>query len=72
MGIRTTESDPRVALYDSVSGFAFGPTFDTGEEAERFLRWYRNSYLDDLRTLTHKELAMYFIEWSEKSVVSNE
>lgn len=50
MGVRTTASDPKVALYDSVNDEAFGPVFDTEEEADLFLTWYQGKY-GDPRTL---------------------
>ena len=65
MGIRTTESDPKVALYDSVSGFAFGPTFDTSEEAENFLEWSRDRS-PDLRTLTDPEISKLHSLWFDE------
>jgi hypothetical protein len=38
MGVRVT--DPaNIALYDSVTGWAFGTTFPSAEHAEDFLRW---------------------------------
>jgi len=58
MGIRTTDSDPVTALYDSVSGFAFGPTFEDSEHAEAFLAWYAAwpySNDRDLRTLNDEQ-----------------
>ena len=36
MGVRITDLET-VALYDSVSGYAFGPTFDSEEAAQDFL-----------------------------------
>lgn len=38
MGIRTTDPD-HVALYDSVSGCAFGETFESDRHANHFLQW---------------------------------
>jgi hypothetical protein len=52
MSVRTTSSDPKVALYDSVTGFAFGPVFEDDDEIYRFLAWYPEHYEEDLRRLT--------------------
>ena len=38
MGVRITDEET-VALYDSTSGVAFGPTFRSEAEAEDFLVW---------------------------------
>ncbi len=46
MGIHITgdcEDDKTAALYDSVSGFAFGPTFENNEQANDFLAYLGNS-----------------------------
>lgn len=39
MSVRTTAGEGKVALFCSTSGVAFGPVFDTEDEAERFLEW---------------------------------
>jgi hypothetical protein len=39
MGTRITGIEDKVALYDSVTGTAFGPVFDDSYEAEDFLAW---------------------------------
>jgi hypothetical protein len=63
MSVRIT--DPQnVALYDSVTGLAFGETFSSADEAEDFLQHYA-SRLDasDLRSLTPLQLAHVRLEW---------
>ena len=47
MGVRITTSEKVSALFDSVSGWAFGPTFETEDEAESFLNFTASG--DDLR-----------------------
>lgn len=57
MGVRITGQEGRVALYDSVSGFAFGPTFEDEDEAQAFLEWWEaNGDGRDLRALSDPEL----------------
>ena len=38
MGVRFTDSE-NVAMYDSVTGQAFGPVFADADEAEDFIEW---------------------------------
>jgi len=66
MGIHITgdcEDDKTAALYDSVSGFAFGPTFGTNEEANDFLQWATKRAGADLRGLSDRELTDLKREW---------
>jgi hypothetical protein len=56
IGDGTGDSD-RVALYDSVSGWAFGPIFTCEEDAEAFLEFAKTKDDRDLRRLTDNELA---------------
>ena len=39
MGLRFVTDDEVTAMYDSVSGWAFGPIFHDEDEAQRFLDW---------------------------------
>lgn len=60
MGIRITDSD-HVAIYDSVSDWAFGPVFDSEESAQKFLNWtVENCYGADLRSMTPSELESVY------------
>lgn len=61
MSVRVTDSD-RVALYDSVTEIAFGPTFSSIEEAGAFLRWYPGP---DLRTLRVALVDEWVERWRE-------
>lgn len=39
MGLRLTADEGKTALFDSVSGWAFGPVFSDADQAEDFLRY---------------------------------
>lgn len=56
MGIRITSTESKTAIYDSVSGFAFGPVFDSDLEAEEFIEFAEKRLNKDLRTATDREL----------------
>ncbi len=65
MGVRIlngrSNSDRRASvLYDSVSGFAFGPLFDSQEDAEEFLA----TLTEDARTLTDTELRTAYAKFA--------
>lgn len=51
--------DGRVALYDSTSGWAFGPVFDGVDEAQDFL----DSLDVDARDLNSLELSRAYTKW---------
>lgn len=55
LGVRITDST-NVALYDSVSGVAFGPIFKDEDEAEDFLAWLTYRKQDDPRNMTPTKL----------------
>lgn len=51
-------------LYDSVTGWAFGPTFDDYADAEAFEQWAtRVKGSDDLRKIDAVALGELFAEW---------
>jgi hypothetical protein len=57
-------------LYDSVTGWAFGPSFDSYEDAEAFERWATHAKgSDDLRKLDTCELGELFAEWRQREAV---
>lgn len=63
MGVRTTASEKVVAIFDSVSGYAFGPTFYDEEAADSFLA-FADGYSDkDLRAMTDAELSEVYESW---------
>lgn len=64
MGIRNTEAEKRVALFDSVTDTAFGPIFDSGIEADSFVEFAEDRGID-VRTLNDDEIQNLFSEWME-------
>ena len=63
MGIRITGDEGKTALYDSVSGFAFGLVFDNSEEANDFLEFAGKNEPRDLRVLSDSELEKLYCKW---------
>lgn len=64
MGVRILNGDGRgdsrgAVLYDSVSGWAFGPLFDDVDDAEAFL----STLTDDARALTDTELRTAYAKF---------
>jgi len=45
MGCRLTSTEGKTALFDSVSGFAFGPVLGQ-YEGEDFLEWFQDSHAE--------------------------
>jgi hypothetical protein len=77
MGVRTTTYEgvtSKVALYDSTSDTAFGPVFDTEEEAGDFLYWLDGVGVPDARAITPAaldELAFkYFLVRGDETVTA--
>jgi hypothetical protein len=62
MSIRITNNET-VALYDSTSGFAFGPTFDSEDDASDFLAWCNETDQNDLRAFRDTTLAGLVEKW---------
>lgn len=62
MSIRTTDRE-HVALYDSVTGMAFGPTFADAEHAEHFLAWLRERNNLPPQGIGPVTLGGYYDEW---------
>jgi hypothetical protein len=66
MGVRITADEGVVALFDSTSGVAFGPVFDSAFDAELFLKWAdKEKEVEDLRALKPGELADLMREWDD-------
>lgn len=63
MSVRITSQESRAALFDSVSGWAFGPTFNTEEEAEDFRAFATHHH--DLRLLNTFRLQDLLRSWRE-------
>ena len=64
MSVRPTNTS-NVALYDSVTGIAFGATFETEEDAEDFLQYAAATDGTDLRLMTPLQLATLRHKWDE-------
>lgn len=56
----------KVALYDSVSGFAFGPVLDSEEEAETFLKLVEEETGTDPRALSDKTMERLFADFQKE------
>lgn len=66
MSVRITSQEKVVALFDSVTGFAFGPTFEDEESADAFLAWLRERDGRDARVLSDREIAdVHHVWWVE-------
>lgn len=63
MSVRVTSSEGLSALYDSTSGLAFGPVFDSPELAEGFLRHLTLIGERDARTIPALDLAALAAEY---------
>ena len=63
MGVRLTSREDKVALYDSVSDIAFGPVFDSEEDAEKFLEWLAINDGRDARELSASEIDRLQYQW---------
>lgn len=62
MSVRTTANGEKVAMYDSVTDQAFGPVFDSEQEAQLFLTWYVGQY-DDPRVSWFQDPAAQQVFW---------
>lgn len=64
MGVRITTDENKAAIFDSVTGWAFGPVFDTAEDAEDFLKFFdANGIGPDPRAVSAKVLESAFGDW---------
>lgn len=62
MSVRITDTT-NVALYDSTTGHAFGPTFQSADDAQEFLDWLRTKTLVDPRQIPWRELDDLHNAW---------
>jgi hypothetical protein len=69
MSVRVTDPET-VALYDSTTGLAFGPTFGRDYEAEDFLEWCEGQDLPHLTTMTNKRIEALVVEWEKQRATS--
>jgi hypothetical protein len=67
IGVETTAKENLVALFDSVTGFAFGPVFTSEEDAEDFMQFFKEMYPGtDIRTFAPQYLVSFTTEWSNQ------
>jgi hypothetical protein len=66
MAVRITTQENMHALYDSVTGWAFGPVFDRIDDAQQFLAWAQDeSGLVDLRIMSDRALEEAYARFRE-------
>lgn len=65
MGLITSDAD-NVALVDSVSGYAFGPTFPSEEAARHFIDWTIQTERPDPRTMRPDVLSEVYEIWGRE------
>ena len=71
MGVRITSVEAKCALFDSVSGLAFGPVFDSWLDAEAFLTWLTGQGAGDPRLMPEMRLVERHREWqTEREVMT--
>jgi len=63
MSVRLSTEENKTALFDSATGWAFGPVFDTQEEAEAFLAHLTSIGERDARHIPVGELVELALEW---------
>jgi hypothetical protein len=66
MAVLFTASEKKVAMFDSVTGVAFGPVFDDESHAESFLRHVEEVYGGDIRRLDLQQLRVAVREWEDR------
>jgi len=66
MSVRITSVEKKVALFDSASGWAFGPTFDSETEADSFLEYVEDMTGLDPRMLHTDRLDELYMKWVEE------
>ena len=67
MGLRLTSAEGVTAMFDSVTGWAFGPVFEHEEDAEAFMGWARTQcQIEDLRSLSSADLFRLWEEYNRE------
>lgn len=64
MGVRITSGEKVVAIFCSTTGFAFGPVFDTEQDALDFLEHVHRIDGRDPRALSENELRALHRGWA--------
>lgn len=59
-------SEDGAVLFDSVSGWAFGPVFSDGIRAEEFLDWLRDNGHPDPRRMSDRTLKAVHDAWQRQ------
>ena len=69
MGLRFISQGHTVAMYDSVTDWAFGPVFSTEEAAQKFLEWAEGEGVKDgdVRQLTNTDLSDLWERYCEET-----
>jgi hypothetical protein len=64
-GVKVNECDkPGAVFYDSVTGFAFGPMFDSADDAEKFMSFMHNVDLSKVLDWgQHSQIYNLYDEW---------
>jgi hypothetical protein len=64
MGVRTTSVEGKVAMFDSTTGMAFGPVFDSTGEADSYMLFAAQKFPGkDIRELYVAELINLHVMW---------
>ena len=63
MGVRNTSVEEKAAMFDSVTGTAFGPVFDSADELDDFLEFAPTVEGRDLRILSESDLHALIMQW---------
>lgn len=66
MSVRITTQERKVALFDSTNGLAFGPVFETEDDAEEFLEHLTEIGERDPRFIPAAELAAIAYDWEQE------
>lgn len=66
MGCRVTTTEKKSAMFDSVTGTAFGPVFVSEEECEDFIQWCLEKW-DDPRSVNLGQLERIHSDWYVQS-----
>jgi len=66
MSVRTTSVEGKVALFDSTTGFAFGPVFDSDDDADSYVAFAAQKFPGlDIRMLHVAELVKLRVAWMD-------
>ncbi len=67
VGRKVNDSDePGAVMFCSTSGLAFGPVFESEDEADRFVEWANRQVMPDIRTQSQDECAETVHRWRNR------